>query len=241
MLSTDPDIRRLMALRALESGLLRLKWLAAATRFELAMRRHERALKAGFNPEQPRVPRGQPEGGQWTGDDGGSSSGNIRLAGEIPTGDSPEIPKEKPPTSRERTSVLKEVSRHIAEFGLTVEAIARMNAWLRTRSAEIESYNDPPKSLEELQRDVSTPAPGYDIHHIVEQNQEDHFTSEAINGPDNLVRVPRLKHQEINAWYQTKNPVYGGVSPREYLDGRNWGVQRSVGLDALKKAGVLKP
>ena len=36
MLSADPDIRRVMALRAVESGLLRLKWLAAATRFELA-------------------------------------------------------------------------------------------------------------------------------------------------------------------------------------------------------------
>jgi hypothetical protein len=55
-----------MALRALEGGLLRLKWLAAATRFELAPLRHDRALKAGFNPDEPRVPRGNPDGGQWT-------------------------------------------------------------------------------------------------------------------------------------------------------------------------------
>jgi hypothetical protein len=31
MLGTDPDIRRLLALRAIEGGLLRLQWLAAAT------------------------------------------------------------------------------------------------------------------------------------------------------------------------------------------------------------------
>ncbi len=67
MLSSDPEIRRIMALRAIESGLLRLRWFAAATRFEIAMRRHDRALKHaykyGYNPNQPPVPRGQPEGG----------------------------------------------------------------------------------------------------------------------------------------------------------------------------------
>jgi hypothetical protein len=92
MLSADPDIRRLMALRAIEGGLLRLKWLAAATRFEIAMRRHDRALKAGFNPDQPRVPRGQPEGGQWTSDSGSGRGGRdiptasdkpVRLADDI--------------------------------------------------------------------------------------------------------------------------------------------------------------
>jgi hypothetical protein len=73
MLTADPDIRHLMALRAVESGLMRLKWLAAATRFELAMVRHDRALKANFNPNEPRVPAGNPDGGQWT--TGGGSAG----------------------------------------------------------------------------------------------------------------------------------------------------------------------
>ena len=48
-------------MRAIEGGLLRLKWLAAATRFELALLRHERALK--YRPDQPRVPAGNPDGG----------------------------------------------------------------------------------------------------------------------------------------------------------------------------------
>jgi len=54
----EPEVRRALALRAIESGLLSLKWLAAATRFEIAMRRHDRALKYaykyGHNPAQPR-------------------------------------------------------------------------------------------------------------------------------------------------------------------------------------------
>lgn len=73
------------------------------------------------------------------------------------------------------------------------------------------------------------------------QPREDHCSRETIDSPENLALVPRLKHQEINSWYQTKNPAYDGLSPREYLNGRNWDVQRAVGLDALRKVGVLKP
>ena len=52
MPSADPELSRALAARAIEGGLLRLKWLAAATRFELAMRRHERALKAELQSER---------------------------------------------------------------------------------------------------------------------------------------------------------------------------------------------
>jgi hypothetical protein len=242
MLSSDPDIRRIMALRAIESGLLRLRWLAAATRFEIAMRRHDRALKYaykyGYNPSQPRVPRGQSGAGEWTAD--GTSSNRVRLAGDIPTGNSPEVPKERPTNSADRTAAQKLAARLLGPAA-TVATIAKMATWLTTYAPEIISYNDPPKSLEELQQAVSDPAPGYDIHHVVQQNQEEHFAREIIDSPDNLVRVPRLRHQEINGWYERKNPDFDGMSPRKYLDGRNWDVQRAVGLEALRKFGVLKP
>jgi len=35
-----------------------------------------RSLKAGFNPGQPRVPRGNPGGGQWTSEGGGGGEGS---------------------------------------------------------------------------------------------------------------------------------------------------------------------
>jgi hypothetical protein len=57
-----------------DGGILRLKWLAAATRFKLALYRHNRALKYGFNPDQPRVARGNPDGGQWARIAGSNSS-----------------------------------------------------------------------------------------------------------------------------------------------------------------------
>lgn len=52
-----------------------LEWGLAARRFQLAYARHVQALnQKGFNPDQPRVPAGQPDGGQWT--SGGNGAGN---------------------------------------------------------------------------------------------------------------------------------------------------------------------
>jgi hypothetical protein len=151
------ETQRLRSLRAMHAGLIELKWLRDALRFDLAMRTHLFTLKYA------------------------------------------------------------------------------------TRRAEIESYRDPPRSLEELQRRAWTPEAGYDKHHIVERNQIDRFSAEVINRPEKLVLIPRLKHQEINGWYSTPDPQFGGQSPREYLNGRSLAVQRAVGLEALRRAGVLKP
>jgi hypothetical protein len=57
----------------------RSDWLLAALRVKLALMRFEELRrKAGFNPDQPRVPAGNPDGGQWT--SGGGGSARIRLA-----------------------------------------------------------------------------------------------------------------------------------------------------------------
>jgi hypothetical protein len=62
--------------QVIESSLLRLKWLAAAANFELAMRRHALALK--YSPDQPRD-----DHGRWT--DAGGGNGRLRLAASEPT------------------------------------------------------------------------------------------------------------------------------------------------------------
>lgn len=242
--TVEPEWQRRLALNALACALSELKCLAAETRLEIAMRRYDRAfrfaLKAGYRPDQPRLPKGNPGGGQWTAEGGGSGDPK---PGKEESPDKPGNSGERPPTSRERASILREVARRIQQTGRTIEFFARAAKWIQVYSADVTAYNDPPKSLEELQRAASTQAPGYDIHHIVEQTpaEQDGFTREAIDDPANLVRVPRLKHQEINAWYQTKSREFGGLSPREYLSGRSWEVRRAVGLQALRDRGVLKP
>jgi hypothetical protein len=116
-------------------------------------------------------------------------------------------------------------------------------SWLYNHRPIIESYNDEPKSIEELQRNVSLWRLGYDNHHIVEQSQAkaDKYPSEMIDGPENVVSIPRMKHWDINKWYQTENPDYDWQTPREYLRDKSWDERRDVGIRALVEAGVLKP
>jgi hypothetical protein len=62
-----------------------------------------------------------------------------------------------------------------------------------------------------------------------------------IDAPENLVRVPTLKHWQITGWYMTEGEDYEGMSPREYLRDKDWNERREVGLYALRKFKVLKP
>jgi hypothetical protein len=118
-----------------------------------------------------------------------------------------------------------------------------VGSWAYKYSPLVQAYNDAPKSLKELQDAVSTPTLGYDIHHVVEQTQAERggFTREQIDSSENLVRIPTMKHWEINAWYQTENQDFGRLTPREYLSGRSWDVRRAVGLEALRIHEVLSP
>jgi hypothetical protein len=83
---SDPILRRVghdNSVRDEPGGLevARARWRRAALRFKLALVKHALALrrKANFNPDQPRVPAGNPGGGQWT-SEGGEGSGRVRLA-----------------------------------------------------------------------------------------------------------------------------------------------------------------
>lgn len=239
MESIDIELARYRALHAIAIGLTRLKWLRDAERLTLAMLRHDRALKAGFNPEQPRD-----ELGRWTDANGSvATSRQTPVASQGPTSGVPAIPKEKPATSRERVAAYKLAARVLARLAGPVGLAFEGASSLYNHRPIIETYNDPPKSFEKLKQNVSLRRLGYDTHHIVEKSQAeaDGYSKERINGADNLVRISRMKHWEINAWYQTNNPDYGGMSPRDYLKDKDWQTRRAVGLDALKKFGVLKP
>lgn len=49
-----------------ESSLAQFRWQIAGLRVQTAMLRLSASLKAGFRLDQPRIPRGQSEGGRWT-------------------------------------------------------------------------------------------------------------------------------------------------------------------------------
>jgi hypothetical protein len=68
--------------------LARFRYTISANRVLLAGERFRRVLKAGFRPDEPRVPAGNPDGGQWT-DGGGGGARIIRIQGRGPRGEEP--------------------------------------------------------------------------------------------------------------------------------------------------------
>ena len=60
-------------------------------------------------------------------------------------------------------------------------------------------------------------------------------------GPQNLVRIARYKHEDINGWYSQPNKEFDGLSPRDYLRDKDWAERTRIGLMALRKFEVLKP
>ncbi len=131
----------------------------------------------------------------------------------------------------------------LAHAGIAARDYIKESSWLYQAYPYINAYLDPPHSLAELNDRALTPKRGYDIHHIVEQTPAEQvgFPRTMIDRDDNLARIPTLKHWEINAWYQTRNLDYGGMSPREYLRYKDWDERRAVVLTALRRFGVLKP
>ncbi len=227
--------------------LRRVGWLLHAYLVETKLRQLERAVKANFNPNQPRVPAGNSDGGQWTGSGASGGGGGTQ---SDPPNRLTDIPEERPASARLRNGGVKMVARHVSSLLLLNEELRgsvghvlnllEVASWVHELVPYIAAYTDPPKTLEELQDAVSIPAVGYDVHHIVEQTpaEQDGFSRELINSSENLVRIPTLKHWQINSWYMTKNKDYGGLSPRAYLRGKDWTERAIVGRKALTGHGV---
>ena len=238
------------------ASLHRVSWLLHARVVEVKLDKLRRAVKAGFDPNQPRVPAGNPDGGQWTGTGGGgggAGGGLTYVAQNDPSDRLSDIPKERPISAPLRNAAIKLVARHVAlmiqveeELRGSVGHVLNMlevASWVHEALPFIQAYVDPPKTLKELQDAVSTPSRGYDIHHIVEQTpaEQDGFSRSLIDSRENLVRIPTLKHWQINSWYMKPNEDFGGLSPRNYLRGKDWDTRMRVGQDALINHGVLKP
>lgn len=208
-----------------------------------AKRLRSLAVKAGFRPNQPRVPEGNPDGGQWI-DEGSpaNQAAPLWLAGDHPELP-PEIPEREPPTMRERNGWGVRLAKYIVATSPPI-VLPVLAQWLAAYAGHrIRAYLEPPRTLQELQDAALDPRPGFDIHHIVEQTsaRNDGFSEAKIEAQENKVAVPTYRHWEITGWYAKKNREFGNLSPREFLRGQPWEARRAVGLEALRIHGVLKP
>jgi hypothetical protein len=111
---------------------------------------------------------------------------------------------------------------------------------------------DPPKALDELRMPPTHDFLGYEQHHIVEQNpgnvakapdefELEKFGRATIDDPNNLVWVPRLKHELITAYYNStdKDDPQGRLH-RQVVSAMDFDSQYKAGLAALQMFGVLQ-
>lgn len=135
----------------------------------------------------------------------------------------PKIPPRPPATPQALNDFIKAAAYWIfdAEAAAAVAAAAEFLAalltisWLVENLPNIYTYLFPPKTLQELQQDALTPKFGYNIHHVVEQKSaKDYgFPDDMIDGPENLVRIPTLRHWQINGWYGRPSKEFGDSHP----------------------------
>lgn len=200
----------------LSSSKLLYAILGATIQLHVA-RLQDLARKAGFRPEQPRVPAGHPDGGEWVDEDGDA---DLILIGGDPE-DISKFPEKPPPTTRERNVWAIRVAKYLLETNVQFQT-ARVANWIWDHARDrIIAYQDEPKYLDQLRRAVAEPKPGHDIHHIVEQTpaRRDGFAGERIEDWRNLVRIPTYRHWQITGWYGKPNRDFGGQSPWDYLRG----------------------
>lgn len=257
------------SLRSLSTATLLAK--IAATRFLLSAARLELLLKANFNPNQPRVPRGSADGGQWTGGSGGgtpssratgprgssfrspSIGGSHRIVDRgthVHLGhDGPAIPKQQPSSIRQANRIGVETAKWMARAVMRGTPVGRLldvvdlALWLRGHKADIMAFLDPPRSLDELRDRVQEPREGYEVHHPVEQAaaRRDGFPEELIRSYQNETLVPRYRHWQVTGWFMSHNEDFGLRSPREILRGLSWEERLDMGLQAMIKMKILKP
>jgi hypothetical protein len=239
------------------AAVLRLKSIVLAEEVSAAAHTLWRFLqKANINRNQPRVPAGVSEGGQW------AKPGVVPsqrppsfddVIGHIPIhipgieeGEPrPPVPAERPSLARLRWPVIKQLARWAFKVSPAgrIGNVVEVGSWVYEYAPYVLAYLDPPKSLAELQGPAGRPRKGYDVHHIVERSaaKEPGFPSWKIETPENLVSIPTLKHWELNSWYERENPAYGDLTPRQYLKGKGWKERFAVGEEGLRAVEVLTP
>ncbi len=247
----DAILKREIAAASLSLSLLRLELLL---------------LKGTFDENQPRVPRGNRDGGQWTDGAGGSSSGNGQRQQSrqrfaqgkprkplLPEGDPskpPKLPRNKPTKPGFTKAYAKQLAMWLGKKVVKKQpyigaalTIYDNRHWIHDEVSSIISSFDDPKPLAELHDLVKSPKRGYEIHHIVEQTaaKKAGFPKSKINSRENLARIPTWKHHEITGWYARGNREFDGKSPREHLHDKSWEERLKVGHKIMIEKGVLKP
>jgi hypothetical protein len=83
--------------------------------------------------------------------------------------------------------------------------------------------------------------PGYEYHHIVEQGGPSvaSFPARELQSTDNIIRIPTLLHQAINAEY-SRGTKRAGLTVRQWLQTQSSSLQREEGIQILRDLGIIR-
>jgi hypothetical protein len=82
--------------------------------------------------------------------------------------------------------------------------------------------------------------PGMEYHHIVEQSAEGDIPASELNSTRNIVRIPKLVHEEISSEYaQTSTDAENTAPFRMSLKGKSFEERWEAGLRTMRELGIL--
>ena len=89
----------------------------------------------------------------------------------------------------------------------------------------------------ELKRYLGSAGEGRSWHHIVEQRLADNgrFPPEWIHNTDNVINIPDILHQCINAEMSKIKPDTGGLTVRQWLEPQSFEFQYDYGVELIEK------
>ena len=138
------------------------------------------------------------------------------------------------------------------EAALELMTSSELNTGEQKVIDQVRASIDPPKTLDELRQIPTQNVLGYERHHIVEQNDDniaksplesvtEKFGRDVIDDPSNVIWVPRLKHELITAYYNSKaaRDTLGRLY-RQVVNAMDYQDQREAGLAALRMFGVMQ-
>ena len=95
---------------------------------------------------------------------------------------------------------------------------------------------------EDLDKRFGPAGDGFEYHHIVEQGPNAAtMPAEQLQSTENIIRIPRLVHEEVNAAFASTREIDGRLtSVRDFLRGKPFAVQRLWGIRVLQETGAIR-
>lgn len=195
-------------------------------------------LAAKYNPYwhlQPRVPSGQPDGGQWIAGMLGAASSLLPLLQRLGVA----VQRQLRNVARRLAPKLRSVPRRWDDAMQPSEQSydpetrrISANSWQRRGEPNIRFRNE-----SELRRYLGPAGPGREWHHIVEKRLagRDGFPPELIHSTDNIISLPLDVHRRVSARMSMRYSPFSNEIRRHGLEQLSFREQYDHGLDLIEE------